>query len=172
MKKKLKAISSELKKASKTHAGQAAKIDKLMKPKLNRKKAPPKSKPKPVISQRDSMRIKSAKRFRKGTEKYRKSIAGNDSGKVQDVFEQQSSLLRGLKKKYGNEAVQNVKPKLSKLHKKKRRLKRPKLARMIGEQPRQELKPKKSLLGKVAGLAALGGVAFGLSKLLKKKSKK
>tara|TARA_R100001126_G_scaffold102677_1_gene88180 strand:+ start:441 stop:725 length:285 start_codon:yes stop_codon:yes gene_type:complete len=94
MKKKLKAISSELKKASKTHAGQAAKIDKLLKPKL------------------------------------------------------------------------------SKLHKGKRRLKRPKLAMMIGEQPPQDLKPKKSVFGKVAGLAALGGVAFGLSKLLKKKSKK
>jgi len=36
MKKKLKAISSELKKASKTHAGQAAKIDKLIKPKMSK----------------------------------------------------------------------------------------------------------------------------------------
>ena len=36
MKDKLKAISSELKKASKTHAGQAAKIDKLIKPKLSK----------------------------------------------------------------------------------------------------------------------------------------
>ena len=36
MKKKLKAISAELKKASKTHAGQAAKIDKIIKPKMSK----------------------------------------------------------------------------------------------------------------------------------------
>jgi len=36
MKNKLKAISAELKKASKTHAGQAAKIDKLIKPKMSK----------------------------------------------------------------------------------------------------------------------------------------
>jgi len=99
MKDKLKAISSELKKASKTHAGQAAKIDKL------------------------------------------------------------------------------IKPNLSKLHKGKRRLKRPKLSMLIGGydqvKDRAKLgKGKKTLLGKAVGLAALGGVAYGLSKLLNKKSKK
>ena len=36
MKNKLKVISAELKKASKTHAGQAAKIDKLIKPKMSK----------------------------------------------------------------------------------------------------------------------------------------
>ena len=36
MKKKLKSISSQLKKASKAHAGQAAKIDKLIKPKFSK----------------------------------------------------------------------------------------------------------------------------------------
>ena len=36
MKNKLKSISAELKKASKTHAGQAAKIDKLIKPKMSK----------------------------------------------------------------------------------------------------------------------------------------
>ena len=56
MKNKLKAISAELKKASKTHAGQAAKIDKLIKPKMSklhkstRKSIRPKMVMKPMMS--------------------------------------------------------------------------------------------------------------------------
>ena len=76
MKKKLKAISAELKKASKTHAGQAAKIDKIIKPKMSklhkstRRSMSPKMSMKPMLSM---------KKPKKGDGKFGK-VAGKVGG--------------------------------------------------------------------------------------------
>jgi len=82
----------------------------LFKPmQTGQKKAPVKNSQQLVISDKDSTKIKDAKAFTKGTEQFRRNMVGNDSGKIQDKFEEFSSYLRSMKKKYGIDSVRNIK---------------------------------------------------------------
>ena len=76
MKKKLKAISAELKKASKTHAGQAAKIDKIIKPKMSKLHKSTRRSMRPKMSMKPMLSMKKPK---KGDGKFGK-VAGKVGG--------------------------------------------------------------------------------------------
>tara|TARA_R100000278_G_scaffold121173_1_gene104484 strand:- start:1179 stop:1724 length:546 start_codon:yes stop_codon:yes gene_type:complete len=120
MKNKLKAISAELKKASKTHAGQAAKIDKLIKPKMSklhkstRKSMRPKMVMKPMLS---------IKKPKKGDGKFGKvagkvggilGLAGQALGIVNQVKQLKQKTPKDKKPDTAKVAGRVTKPYLSK----------------------------------------------------------
>ena len=105
MKNKLKAISAELKKASKKHAGQAAKIDKLIKPKMSKLNKSSRMKRPKFISPNAShlQNIKGAEKielFKTGNMSKAPSKFGSAVGKVGGVLGLAGSaigIIQGLK---------------------------------------------------------------------------
>ena len=98
MKKKLKAISAELKKASKTHAGQAAKIDKIIKPKMSKLHKSTRRSMRPKMSMKPMLSMKKPK---KGDGKFGK-VAGKVGGALGLVGQALGVVnqIKELKKKF------------------------------------------------------------------------